>query len=478
MIRTRCARWRGPLLAATALVVTLSACTSGSSGAAEKPPGPASTTTPGPERPAPGTRFDGEDLPQPVSNLVVVDELVAYYAPDDEGNLQLVAVDPAEGEVRWTHEAAIPSWSTGSPIPLRIIEGVIPVFDKEAEGDDPYALVVVDPDGTTRSTNPIRRPVAFPVACRERVCVDTISGAVAVDPVAGEAEIAPDQPVGVLGTGDDQLLRRDPEARSRGGDQLENRPLFGAEPTWRRPVAEVFGFEQVTDGWATVVGDRWIVHALPREPREEDVAFPSTTEVTGTLAGVAMADGEPLWRRDAVGLCLFPVADDLVTTCGMTVTQASAEADEEVRIHAVGSVDPATGRDLIRVETLPYDTQAGDRYAVVGPDRLAVRTASGVHEVDLRKGTAKPTAPHRIAWCRPDGHLPEIKDNSGDLVEYTTAGQGRPCTVDASKISEDDLLAPIVDGTLPPVDQVSSVQVGPWVLWAEDGRLEGVATER
>lgn len=461
-----------------ALLVVLSACSGGgsdSNGTAASTTSRASTTTK-PAGPAPGTRFDGAELPAPISNLVAIDDdLVAYYAPDADQDLEVVVVDPVAGKVRWDHEVAIPSRGSGDPLDLGLVHGVLPVFTRNGDDEVPYALVLLEPDGTTRSTTPIRRPLEFPLACGDRICAETVSGPVAVSPETGEVEVGEEPPWEPIGTSDAQILQLDSAAISQGGDQLIGRPQFGLEPTWQRATSELFGFEDVEMGWGTIHDDLWIAHGVPRPERRGPVTYPRREE-PGTMAGFATADGAPRWRRDGISPCFLPVSADVVPSCGLVETQASEDADAESRLVAVASLDPETGQDRIRVDTLPYDSEEGDRVAVVGPDRLAVRTPSGIQEVDLRTGTAKPTDAHRVAWCRPNGHLPEVRDDSGHPVEYSSASQGRPCTVDASPATEDQLVAPIIDGSLPPVTEMSVVQVGPWVLWARDGHLEGVAT--
>lgn len=70
-----------------------------------------------------------------------------------------------------------------------------------------------------------------------------------------------------------------------------------------------------------------------------------------------------------------------------------------------------------------------------------------------------------------------MRDREGDLVELSTVAMGRPCLVDGAEATDDELLAPIIDGSLPPVPLASVVRVGDWVLWNVDGRVTGVAVQ-
>ena len=463
-------RTRGVALAA--LVVLAAGCTGGGSDAGSAQKAQEATTTTSKPAQA-GARFDDAGLPRPVSNVVVLDELVLYYAPDDGSNLELVALDPVARKVRWRHEATMPHRSLSQTIDLTATDGAVAVLTREQPDGGDFHVERVDPDGSTRWRTPIDTPHGFPTPCAKRVCVDTTSGPVSFELDTGEPEVGPEPEWHTIAESQGRTLRLEAASDANGGDLLESRPTFRSEPTWRRSSSELFGVGQVEDGSLAVHGDLWIGFLQP-EPKPVQT-YPSPLD-HDAMAAFSVEDGAPRWKRSGMDPCGLPVSDDLVVACVIDNVQES-ESRWESLLTAVVGIDAASGRDRVRVDTVSYDSSEGDRVAVVGPDRLALRTPAGTREVDLRAGTAEPTDARRVAWCRLNGKIPEVRSLGGELAAFSSSAQGRPCLVDRSEATGDELMAPIVDGTLPPVAEVFAVRVGRWVLWTEDGHLEGVVTE-
>ncbi|WP_421118404.1 hypothetical protein ACE2AJ_13520 [Aquihabitans daechungensis] len=464
-------------IVALAGLLGLSSCTDGSTGAGSEPAADATTTSSGPARPAPGTRFDAKGLPRPVSNLVALDDLVVFYASDEDGELELVAVDPVAGKVRWRRSAAVAAAGAGSSIDLIAADGAVLALDRRGSGDLDYRTEAIESDGLVRWSVAMDTPLGYPAACGDRICVATRVGPVAIDAETGEHELGRDWSGGVFAASGDQVLLHEVKKAEPGVHDVIAEPRFGDGPGWRRALVDLIGSSASLDdleGWdGDVLGDLWIAQFDIDEERDV-LSFSSESSV---MAGFRVSDGDPRWHRSGLAPCRLPVAMDLVVTCGQTSSRPTAEDDFTVITTGVGVLDPSTGADRITVTTDPYDTAAGDRFAVVGPDRLALRTPTGIELVDLRAATSTAGTAGQIAWCRPDGHLPEVVDHEGNARAHSTAALGRPCTVDAREATEDELLAPIIDGSLPPVDEVSAIGIGPWVLWNQDGRLSGVATE-
>jgi hypothetical protein len=470
---------RAPLVGAIALVLALVGCSEGD-GDADRPHDRAVTTTvaPEPTRPDAGTRFDGRDLPRPVSTLVALEGLVVYYAPDGDAHLELVAVDPVSHEVRWRHPAALPALDPEETVDLYVADGAILAVDRRGSGDLDYRIEAHEADGSVRWTVATDTPIESPHACGDRVCVVTRLGLVSIDAQTGEHRAVPFS-LRKFAVSDDQALRHDFRHASPSFDDIVAEPRLGGDPIWRRPLAELVGPDAPLDDLALSVTNAyegtWVASLVVR-PDRQALAGPAGP---GLLAAFAVSDGAPRWHRTETAVpCTLPVSADLLVICEQSWSRPTEDEDVTVLTTAVAVVDPATGRDRLHVDTERYDAGAGDRIAVAGPDRLVLRTERGIEIADLRVGAVTPGRPGQVAWCRPKGHLPKVVDSEGNARSYSTAMQGRPCTVDASRASEDRLLAPIIDGTLPPVAEVSAVGIGPWVLWTEDGRLQGVATER
>lgn len=463
-------RWAAPALAALLLAA---GCTGGSSDGTAATTGSTSTTVP---RPEPGTRLDAAELPPPVSNLEVLGDLVTYLTPGEEADLELVAVDPSEAEVAWRHDAAL-SLSSGDTLDVVGLEGVV-AFVRRSSGESRYALDGAEADGSIRWSIPIGRPTGFPYRCEPRLCVETIDGPVRVDPVSGDHDTGRtvEEIVGKpLSVETEPSLQRVGHTAASGGEEILSAPRFGAHPLWTVRLLELLGTDDATWEAAGAVrhGDLWAVgvyRALPDDAEEGAGPYEP-----GDLVALSVDDGSLLWRREDVEGCVLAGAEDQLLACTSTQAPATQE-DSGYRVTGVAALDRATGADRLRVDLVPYDPVVGGAYAVTGPDRMLMVTTTGVQEVDLAAATAEPAAPGQVGWCRRRGELPKVQGPGDEPYEVYSQAFGRPCALDGTELDEAATLAPIVSGDLPPVDAVSSVAVGPWVLWNDEGTLAGVAT--
>ncbi len=460
------------------LVPLLGACPDGSEGSAA-PSSTSPTTHPAPEVPPAGMPLDADDLPKVVSNLIAVGDHVRYYAPGDPSDLELVAVDPTSGRVEWRHDAALPPSAGEVTIDTVVADGITPFIQRTDDGTG-YALAGAGGDGEIPWSVPIDRPLGFPFSCEDRICIETAVGPVAVDPASGEHQVgrSMDDLVGLqLSIDEEPSLQWLGHPEGRGGDDILSVPRFSNDGLWTRPFDELLPSDDPT--WepesAIRVGDTWILSAYQQEARG-DITYPYRGR-HGAMIGIAAADGAPLWHREGLDFCLVAGAEDQVLACNTDVTQESAEADTVVQITSIAALDPATGLDRIVVPLAPYDPTVGGAFAPNGPDRMLAGTPTGIQEIDLAAGTAKPAAPGQVGWCRMRGNPPEVEGPDGATRTVYSRAFGRPCALDGTQLDEPDLLAPIVSGELPPVAGVSTVSVGPWVLWNDSGNLAGVVTE-
>lgn len=464
------------MLVFVALLVA-AGCSGGSPARTTATTGPTSTSTSTTvPRPEPGTRLDAAAVPPPVSDLAVLGDLVTYLAPGEEADLELVAVDPSTAQVAWRHDAAL-AYSSGDTLDVVALEGVA-AFVRRTTGETRYALDGAAADGSIRWSVPIGRPTGFPYRCGARICVETIDGPVRVDPGSGDHETgrSTQEIVGAaLSSETEPSLQRVGHSAASGGEEILSAPRFGAHPLWTARLLELLGTDDATWEAAGAVryGDLWAVgvyRALPDDA--EDGAAPYEP---GDLVALSVEDGSLLWRRADVESCVLAGAEDQLLACASTQVPATSE-DSGYRVSGVAALDPATGADRVRVELVPYDPEVGGAFAVTGPDRMLMATTTGVQEVDLAAGTAEAAAPGQVGWCRRSGELPKVRAPGGEPFEVYSRAFGRPCALDGTELDEAAAVAPIVSGDLPPVAAVSSVAVGPWVLWNDEGALAGVVT--
>lgn len=464
---------RATSAAALALATLLASCTSSASEGAPSTSRPTTTTEP---RPPAGTRLDAAGLPAPVSNLQALGDVVTYLAPRDAGDLELVGVDPRSGGVAWRHDAALALTNDDVTLEVTALDDVVP-FVRRTSGGTRYALDGAEADGDIRWSVPIGRPLGFAYACDAHLCIETIDGPVRVDPKTGDHETGRDAGTIVgtaLSSDTEPSLQRVGHGEAYGGEEILSAPRFGAHPLWTVRLLEVLGTDDLT--WqargATRFGDQWVV-TVYRE-RSDDLVDGWNESETDDLVSLAVGDGSVRWRRDDVDFCALAGAEDQILACRQAEVPGT---DGGYRIAEVAALDPVTGADRIRIPLEPYDPEEGGAYAVTGPDRMLMITPTGVQEVDLAAGTARPADRAQVGWCRRRGDLPLVQDLAG--TEYTVYSRafGRPCALDGTTLDAKALVEPIVDGELPPVEGVSAVAVGPWVLWNDEGTLAGVVTE-
>ncbi|MGN6694135.1 MAG: hypothetical protein ACTHN0_08155 [Aquihabitans sp.] len=480
MRRARTGRAGWAAAVAGVLVLTAS-CTGGSSNGARGGGSDASRSTSTTEpRPAAGTRLDASGLPAPVSNLAELDGFVTYLTPAKEGDLELVAVDPTSGKVAWRHDAALVFANGSVSLDVTAVDGIVPIARRTS--DDPgYSLDGAEADGSIRWSVPIGRPLGFARRCDERLCIETVDGPVRVDPKTGKHETGQDvdESVGLLlSRGTDPGLLRTGHPAEAGGEEVASVPQFGDGPDWSVRLLTVLGTgggPWQASGPAYRHGDQWVV-GVYRD-------FDSRVGTYGRpwpddLVALSADDGALRWHRPGFDACSLPGAEGQIIGCVRAKIASTATDEGGYRVAEVAALDPKTGADRIRIPLVPYDPQVGGAYAVIGQDRMLMLTPTGVQDVDLAAAVAQPAAKGQVGWCRKQGDLPEVRLPEGTSYEVYSGAFGRPCALDGTTVDEEALVAPIVAGDLPPLPGVSSIAVGPWVLWNDEGTLAGVVTER
>ena len=459
-----------------ALLALATSCTGGSSDPGAD--GPRSTTTTAEPRPAAGTRLDATGLPAPVSNLARLGDLVTYLTPGKEDDLQVVGVDPTSGTVAWRHDAALVLADATVSLEVTAFDGIVP-FARRASGDPRYALDAAEADGSIRWSVPIGRPLGFAFRCDRRLCIETVDGPVRVDPTTGAHERGRDvdEIVGVALSNDTEpSLQRIGYSGKLGGEEILSAPQFGSHPLWTVRLLDLLGTDDET--WqasaAFRYGDQWVVGVYRDVDGRTGAGGPVGPD---DLVALSVDDGTMRWHRTGADVCVLAGAEDQILRCVDTLVASTPGADGGYRVTEVAALDPKTGADRISIPLVPYDPEVGGAYAITGQGRMLMVTPTGVQDVDLAAGVAEPAAPGQVGWCRKRSDLPEVRVPGGTDTEVYSRAFGRPCALDGTELDEDARLAPVISGELPPVEGVSSIAVGPWVLWNDAGTLAGVTTE-
>jgi hypothetical protein len=142
-------------------------------------------------------------------------------------------------------------------------------------------------------------------------------------------------------------------------------------------------------------------------------------------------------------------------------------------------VDPSTGTTDFEVELRePLDLFDTDgRVLRLDRDRWLIRDGADVQEVDFSARTTKRGSADAVGWCEQDTTTDEVRGPDGDLRRYADPWFLHPCTLGPDQQTSAELVALIVDQQLEAPDDPTVAEVGPWVLWVEDGHLAGVVTE-
>lgn len=430
----------------------------------------------------PGERFDGSDLPTPVSSLATIDGLVAYFTAGPDDHLELVAIDPDEAEVVWTRPAAMPLQPHGVAIALEVIDGALAIFGPNEPGT-PHGLELIEGDGQVRWRREITEPTSQPEACADRVCVETHDGPVAFDAASGERHEGRrlDERIQIVGSdGDATLGVVFPGTVDTPLRELVGLPRPGSDGGWRRPISDIFGTDQVTitsyGGYR--FGEAWVLdlgHVLPF-PEDEMPDFPYEPP-PGSVASFLVDDGSPRWHRPGASICWSDaVTAESLVLCYPEVRFPSEDEWGIALIDRFEVVDIETGTTLDEVALdQSIDVYDPDRSPLdLGGGRWALPDGPRTVVIDLEAETVSEGDPEVLGWCRFGTVVDEVVDPFGDLVSYGDPGYLRPCDLGRGE-AEDDAISALVDGDIALPDANTVVETGGWLLWVDDGRLSGVA---
>lgn len=141
-------------------------------------------------------------------------------------------------------------------------------------------------------------------------------------------------------------------------------------------------------------------------------------------------------------------------------------------------MDPVTGDTDFMVELDEpldlFDTE--DRLLRLDGDRWLLRDGAATKVVDFAASTVEEGDPETVGWCETMTELEAFRDAAGEEYSYRDPGFLRPCVLAGQQASEDELLAPVIDGRLTPPESSTVVAVGRWTIWVDGGRLAGVKT--
>lgn len=440
-------------VAGLGLALLLAACSSGGDDEAEG----TTTTTAATEDEA--VAWVREDL-DPVTEAHVVDGTVLVLVAEG-GGMQLVGLDPATGETRWSDEASPGYAPPGTSVGFSEIGDDGVAYLRPAGGDLLAELVLADAaTGQQRWTSDPLEFIGPPGACDdgEDVCgLADIGAGTQLVRFLGEGVVRPEPfPTGARGLGTDllELGTRDPEVLAGYAD---------GEVRWRTPLAEVFGDGYSTDyGWMfATYEDGSVVGTVGQDvPLVLPVIVDEGRYVT---AGIGAADGRPRWRdvgtsftchsrlvvlmgeggthEDAEGWRPWPVR---CRTVG-TVTFESLDADgvpEIERVVAEG-FDPATGETTWSVELDPSiltDEDVDRRPPLAGEQGLVVPGLDGPVVLDVQDGTTEPLGDDDVLWCRTEAtfEIDEAWISGEPEAEPITERRGgvlaEPCRADGSAV--------------------------------------------
>lgn len=313
--------WRFAVVAA-AVVAVVAGCTAG---------GGERSTTSATVPPEAGARLDGARLPKPVSYLLESGGLVSYYAVGDGGQPELVAVDPSTAQVAWSRPATISQQPSGLAIEVDAVDGGVAILAPAEDGSDDTVVQVIDPMGDARWTQPLTDPERQPAACGDSVCVDTAQGLVSFDADDGtptQAVGLPDGTQNVAAGGDASLSVVHGDSLQEPARAVLRLPRPGPGRKWSRPLVELFGDDRVTSemGWDGLrYGEGWVLslgHVSDLAEGEEP-EFPYEPP-RGSVAGFAVADGEPRWLRSGIEVCTELSSDVVLVLCPTVASYPSA----------------------------------------------------------------------------------------------------------------------------------------------------------
>ncbi|WP_157518488.1 hypothetical protein [Herbidospora mongoliensis] len=432
------------LLLAVTLVVTAGSVEIGSPSQRDRPSASAGSES---------TRFQflWEQRIQAVEQPVAADRAIVFHALGENGQLQVVSLDPATGEILWTSPASPSEVAPERGVRVLTLEKPSLVVwmqpgDYMPSGD--VALVAADAwTGKIiwRFGNRWLRVTAPPATCHEnRVICLTGSlagpryGMIMIDAATGRMLLS--------NTSDDRKSVREIAERLRDSGTALERLNEDGSVRWSRPYAALFGERQVSpeQGWTfalhhgTYVGSFGMVRPLSTSDRGRVSRSLDDRFVT---AGIDADTGRTLWTKSGMSVICGDLEFDVdhPVRCrqqGKAVwvegrladlvrpsvilegfDLVSGHATWRWRLGAVAGLmfvsGKATGdyRDVLRIDRTKYAIESGDQRFLL----------------DMDKGPLVDSPPE-VGWCRIESEVNLLFQIRALDTSMYTKRNWYPCT--------------------------------------------------
>lgn len=344
-----------------------------------------------------------------VGSPVAVDGAVLVLDVSAHHQLQLSAVDPAHGTVRWRRPFTASEITPGVAFAPTVLGDTVLELSPAGGSDDPATTVEGLDAASGRVMWSLPQPIVLtdaPAVCGGEFCVATYlsataTGLVVLDPATGRV-------VGAAVGPERSMLVAPPGSSDSGGlwetdatkPTLTEVSTFG-QALWTRTVAGLFGGAQYDPdyGWGFLTRGSLDVGSVGAEP----IGTTYPLDQFRTL-GIAVSDGDVEWRDPGQYLCggglQFLTADVICDFSG-----TATEVGTSVHLSGVGvtleGVDAATGAVTW---TLPVrGAQAlsvGNDVAFADGTHLVVQRLSGQRALlDVVSGALAPLPTGGVFWC-------------------------------------------------------------------------------
>jgi hypothetical protein len=397
-ITTAAPRWRGGVAkAAIAVTLVVAACVTGL------------VVTSGGSRSTSTTAWTNKSL-HVVGTPVAGDGRVLLLSVTPKHDLQLAAVNPTSGSVKWTRAFSPSGITPGVQFGPVIVQNTVLDLEPAGNAKDPGVYLRGVDVQTGRVAWSVPQPVEAtdaPVACNNDhdFCVtvwdtQTTTALVAIDAIDGQPVFSVEGPAR-------NVSQAAPGVSNSGGiwQTSDSTPTFtwvgaNGNKTWSQSVATLFGGSQYgpDNGYDLVLQGALNVGSVGVAPNG------STTPLgESKTLGIRSADGSVAWSVPGLFLCggsLQFLSDDVV--CQFSGTEQSSGRTETVSGGMVlRGLDPATGAlTWSRSIADPTDLILGQNIAFSDGTHFVVRQANGTRVIlDTENGSLAPVASSQIFWC-------------------------------------------------------------------------------
>jgi len=346
-----------------------------------------------------------------VGSPVVAGRMVLVVDVSSHHQLELSAVDPANGSIAWRRPYSASEITPGVAFGPTVLGNTVLALTPEGGTDDPGVFVKGVDVSTGRVLWSVPQPLVLsdaPAVCAggQSFCLatytsDTTTGLAILDPTSGavvgavngpERNMAVAQP-GSITEGD--LWQTDASVPT-----LVQTSATGQQ-AWTKSVASLFGGSQYDpdNGWDFLVeGSLDIGSVAPQ-------ATASVLPLGGfKTVGISGSDGAVQWSVPGAFYCggglQFLASDVVCQFTGVARQNASSVTMSGVGLTLEG-LDPSSGTTTWSRQVLdPKSLSLGTNVAFADATHLVVRLASGTRVVlDVRTGAIEPVSANQVFWC-------------------------------------------------------------------------------